>query len=162
MRTLVFGLLCLIASVIVGFAIGYSAMSFRAVATSPVGLNLATRDDPSARVFVEMVRLKEAESVLGSCKSAPTSSSLQASLRIESELIGALRTDAKTSGLAPPLDVAEAILELRSNSALLKSATGTGGGEARTVNELLRRSGWPEDSEHALRDALARMDGACK
>ncbi|MGB6404303.1 MAG: hypothetical protein WBF26_15815, partial [Candidatus Sulfotelmatobacter sp.] len=117
---------------------------------------------PSARVFVEMVRLKEAESVLGSCKNASTLSSPQASLRVESELIGGLRTDAKASGFAPPLDVADAILELRSNGAISKSATESAEREATTVNELLKRSGWPEDSEHTLREALAKMDGACK
>jgi hypothetical protein len=158
----VFRFLCLIASVIAGFTIGYAAMSFKVVAMSPMGLNLAKRADPFERVFVEMARLREAESALGSCKNTSTPSSQQASLRVESELIGGLSTDAKASGFAPPLDVAEAILELRSNGALRKSATGSGGREEATVNELLRRSGWPKDSEHALRDALAKMDGACK
>jgi hypothetical protein len=154
--------LWLIASVIFGLAVGYAAMSFRVVAMNPMGLNLADRSDPAARVFVEMVRLKEAESVLGSCKNASSPSSPQASLRLESELIEGLRTDAKASGFAPPLDVAEAILELRSNGALSESAKGSGESKAATVNELLKRSGWPEDSEHALREALAKMDGACK
>jgi hypothetical protein len=111
MHRWVFRFLCLIASVIVGFAIGYAALSLRAIAMSPMGLNLAKRTDPFERVFVEMTRLEEAERVLGACKNTSAPSSQKASLRVESELIAGLRTDAKASGFAPPLDVAEAILE---------------------------------------------------
>jgi hypothetical protein len=157
-----FKLLCLIASVVVGFAVSYAAMSFRVVAMSPIGLNLTRRDDPFARVFVEMARLREADAALRSCATSPGPSARQAILRVESELIVGLRTDSKSSGLTPPLDLAEAILELRSSRDLPKSATGSGGHEAATVTELIRRSGWAEDSEPALRQALTKMDGECK
>jgi hypothetical protein len=162
MRQWVFRFLSLVAGAIGGFAIGYAAMTLRVTAMSPTGLNLARTADPIARVFVEMARLEEAEKVLGSCKTTSNPSSQQALLGVESDLIGGLRTDAKVSGLAPPLDVAQAILGLRTNGALPKAAMGDGVREATTVNELLKRSGWPEDSERALREALAKMDGVCK
>jgi len=146
---------------IVGFTTGYFASSFRAVATSPMGLDLAKRTDPFERVFAEMTRLEEAEKVLGACKSTSVRLFHQSSLRIEAELIGSLRSDAKASDFGPPRDVAEAILELRRNDALPKSA-GDSGREAFTVNKLLESSGWPEHSENALRSALAKMDESCK
>jgi hypothetical protein len=162
MRKWVFGFLWSIASAIVGFGIGYAAMSFKVVAMSPIGLNFARSNDPFARVFAEMARLGEAETALRSCANGFSLSSRQAMLRAESELIGDLRTDAKFVGLEPPIDLAEAILELRSSSALPKSPMGGDGRQAATVSELLARSGWSADSEPTLREALAKMDGPCK
>jgi hypothetical protein len=157
-----FKFMCLILGVIVGFALSYTAMSATVAATSPVGLNLARVNDPFGRLFVEMVRLGEAETALRSCASMSNPTSRQAILTAESELIGGLRTDAKSSGLAPPLDVAEAIVGIRSSDPLPKPTVGRGIDEAATVGQLIKRSGWPEHSELTLREALTKLDGPCK
>jgi len=163
MRKWVYKPLCLGASVIMGFAIGYAAISYEAVAKSPVGLNLATTTEPFAKVFAEMARLGEAESVFRGCRNGPDAFSQGATLKVESELIGVLRSDVKPAGLAPSLDLAEAILQLRRSGTLPGSAARNGGvSETATVSELIGHSGWPEGSEKELREALARMDGSCK
>jgi hypothetical protein len=159
MRKWIIRFLLLIASVIVGFLTGYAAMSFRAVAVSPIGLNLARTTDPLTRAFVEMARLGEAETAFRTCENKSNPFSQQAILRVESELIGGLRIDATAGGLTPPLDIAEAILDLRSSGALRSTAHGH---EPATVSELIRRSGWAEGSEGALREALTKLDGSCK
>jgi hypothetical protein len=162
MRKLAFKFLWLAMSLIIGFAIGYAATSISVVAASPVGLNLARTSDPSTRVFVEMARLKQAEAVLGSCKYASIFVPQQSSLQAESALIEGLRIDTKASGFAPPLDVAEAIWELRSDNAFPKTEMDRTGPEIAKLVELLSRSGWPEDSQRLLRQALKKMDEACK
>jgi hypothetical protein len=159
---LTFKFLCLVLGVIVGFALSYAGMSITVAAMSPIGLNLTNVTDPFARVFVEMARLGEAEAALRSCASMSNPTSRHAILTAESELIGGLRTDTKSSGLEPPLDVAQAIVGIRSDDPLPKLTMARGVDEDATVGQLISRSGWPEHSELTLREALTKLDGACK
>jgi hypothetical protein len=159
MRAWINRFLLLLASMIVGFLAAYAGMSLKAVAMSPIGLNLARTTDPFARSFVEMARLGEAETTLRTCENKSNPSAQQAILSIESELIGSLRIDSKAAGLAPPLDTADAILELR-NSDVLHSTTGVR--EPAELSDLIGRLGWKDGSEGALREALTKLDGPCK
>jgi hypothetical protein len=163
MHKWLYRLLGLGVSAIVGFTIGYAMMSYEAVAASPVGLNLATTTEPFAKVFAEMARLGEAESVFRGCRNVLDLSSERTILKVESQLIGGLRSDAKSAGLAPPLDLAEAVVQLRRSNALHGSAVESAGVPERAMlSELIGQSGWPEGSEEELREALAKIDTSCK
>jgi hypothetical protein len=162
MRELVFKSLCLITSMMVGFAMGYAAMTLGVSAMSPIGLNLNKSTEPFQRTFVEMSRLGEAETVLRSCTEVSDPSTRQTLLAVESDVINDLRKDAKSSGLAPPLDVAAGIVEIRRNAGSRDVATEAAGPATSGVNDLLTSSGWPEDSARVLSIALANSRGLCK
>jgi hypothetical protein len=150
-----------IASLVVGFAITYGVTTYRVVAKSPFGLNLSTPVKPIERVFAGMVRLGEAEAVFRDCGTGTTTnlnaSSRENLLQNETALINQLRTDSPSAGLTPPLDLAEAILCLRRNGTSVRS-----GAAGRSQGEPLTESGWPENSEPVLRQALSKMDQSCK
>lgn len=162
MRTWILGILALILSTGVGFLGSYALTGFIMAAMNPVGLNLARTDDSFTRVYVEMARLREAEMGLSLCAKDQTYSTRQPLLRAESELIEDLRTDAKSSNLAPPMDLAQAILTVRNNTPSLQSQSRMDAGEDARVAELLVRSGWPRGTKGELRDALVKIDGNCK
>src|ERR1700737_4926480 len=118
MRGWLFKIALLVAGLIVGFVISYVATTFRVVEMSPFALNRAKHTEPFERVFVEMVRLGEAEAVLRGCGTGSGSLSRESHesfLEKEAELIKSLRLDVQSSRLAPPLDVVEAIVQVRRN-----------------------------------------------
>jgi hypothetical protein len=162
MRTWILGIPALILSTGVGFLGSFALTGFIMAAMNPVGLNLVKTDDSFRRVYVEMARLREAEMGLSLCAKDQANSTRQPLLRAEAELIESLRTDAKSSNLAPPLDVAQAILSVRSNTPTPQSQSRTDAGEDPRVAELLVRSGWTRGTTGLLRDALVKIDGNCK
>jgi hypothetical protein len=150
------------ASFIVAFTLAYGATTYKIVANSPFGLNLSKPSDPTERVFAKMVRLGEADAVLRDCGTANRStdhpSSRATLLDSQAQLLNELRSDAPSAGLAPPLDLAQAILSMRRDGAPEPLT----GGNSVTLGELLKRSGWPENSENLLRQVQVRMDKSCK
>jgi len=154
-----FKVLSLITGAAIGFVVSYSAVTVRVAAMSPVGLGLGKSSDPFFRTYTEMVRLGEAEAVIHSCANKANIASQQAMSRSESGVITELRTDAKSAGLTPPLDLVAAIVELRSS---LRDPKLSGPDQERDIRNLVRQSGWPDDSEAAFKMVLTRLDGACQ
>jgi hypothetical protein len=151
-------LLVFAASVTVGFVAGFVVMDLRVVRASPIGFDLTQKSNLFDRVFVELVRLGEAERVLGSCKDRYDAVSRKTLLNVESGQIAKLRADANSGDFAPPLEVAQAIMMIRNGGAAFQATTS----EADEINELLVRSGWPVNSAAELRESLAKMDDSCK
>jgi len=151
--------LAFITGALLGFVISYGAVSVKVAAMSPIGLALTKSNDPFVRVYAEMVRLGEAETVIHSCANKPNISSQQAMARSESDLITELRTDVKSPGLTPPLDLAAAIVELRGS---LRDPKSSGPDQERDIRNLVRQSGWPDDSEATFKNVLTKLDGACQ
>jgi len=140
-------------------------MTFRIVAMAPFALNLAKPSDSFERVFGEMVRLGEAERILKRCETRPNSSSGQSRdqyLDVQAELIKNLRSDVQSAGLTPPLDLAQAMIQVRRDNKSPSSDTvGKNATTSITVNELLRQSGWPNNSESVFRQLVEKVDTSC-
>jgi hypothetical protein len=130
------------------------------------GLNRGMQTNAFGLVFSKMVRLGEAEAVLRGCGTGSNSSSHESHesfLEIEDQLVKSLRLDVQSSRLAPPLDLAEAIVQVRRNNSSPQSGVVSAGtGTSITANELLTQSGWPDNSANVLRQALAKMGRSCK
>ena len=153
--------LSLAGSLILGFVVGYEAVGSGVAAMSISNLNLSRSHDSVTRTFIQMVRLGETEQTLSPCMSKQLDAAARdALLSEEAELINGLTVDAKSAGLAPPLDVAAARLTLR-KSAEHSRTGGVGRSEASSSQRTMALAGWPRNSESILHEALLRNDGAC-